>query len=39
MVLEVVWVTVNEQLPTLTPTSYPHSKATDTRPYVSLDEM
>ena len=28
---------VNEQFPTLTPTLYPGSKATDPRPYVLLD--
>ena len=39
VVLEVVRVAVNEQFPTLRPSSYPGSKTTDPRPYVSLDAM
>ena len=36
MVLEVVRMAVNEQFPTLMPTLYPGSKATDPRPFASL---
>ena len=32
-------MTVNEQFPTLMPTLYPDSMATDPKTYVSLDEM
>ena len=39
VVLEVVRMAVNEQFPTLMPTLYPGSKATDPRPYASLDAM
>ena len=39
VVLEVVRMAVNEQFPTLMPTLYPGSLATDPRPYASLDEM
>ena len=39
VVLEVVKMAVNEQFPTLMPTLYPGSKATDPRPYASLDAM
>ena len=39
VVLEVVRMAVNEQFPTLMPTLYPASKATDPRPYVSLGAM
>ena len=38
-VLEVVLMAVNEQFPTLMPTSYPGSKVTDPRPFASLDAM
>ena len=39
VVLEVVRMAVNEQFPTLMPTLYPRSKATDPRPFASLDDM
>ena len=39
VVLEVVRMAVKEQLPTLMPTLYPGSKATDPRSYTSLDAM
>ena len=39
VVLDVVRMAVNEQFPTLMPTLYPGSKATDSRPYASLDAM
>ena len=39
VVLEVVLVAVNEQSPALLPSLYPGSKATDPRPYASLDAM
>ena len=39
VVLEVVRVAANEQLPALLPALYPGSKATDPRPYPSLDAM
>ena len=39
VVLEVVRMAVNEQFPTLMPTLYPDSKATDPRPYASLDAL
>ena len=39
VVLEVVRMAVNEQFLTLMPTLYPGSKATDPRPYASLDAM
>ena len=39
VVLEVVRMAVNDQFPTLMPTLYPGSKATDPRPYASLDAM
>ena len=39
VVLEVVRIEVNEQFPTLMPTLYPGSMATDPKPYVSLDTM
>ena len=39
VVLEVVRMVVNEQFPTLMPTLYPDSMATDPKTYVSLDEM
>ena len=39
VVLEVVRMVVNEQFPTLMPALYPGSKATDSRPYASLDAM
>ena len=39
VVLEVVRTAVNEQFPTLMPTLDPSSKATDPRPYASLDAM
>ena len=32
-------MTVNEQFPSLMPTLYPGSMATDPKPYASLDEM
>ena len=38
-VLEAVRRAVNEQFPSLTPTSYPGSMATEPRPYASLDKM
>ena len=38
-VLEVVRMAVNEQFPTLMPTLYPGSMATDPKPYASLDKM
>ena len=37
VVLEVVRVAANEQFPALLPALYPGSKATDPRPYASLD--
>ena len=37
--LEVVRVAVNKQFPALTPALYPGSKATDPRPYASLDAI
>ena len=37
VVLEVVRVTANEQVPALLPALYPGSKATDPRPYASLN--
>ena len=39
VVLEVVRVAANEQFAALLPASYPGSKATDPRPYASLDAM
>ena len=39
VVLEVVRMAVNEQFPSLIPTSYPGSMATGPKPYASLDEM
>ena len=39
VVLEVVRMAVKEQFPTLMPTLYPGSKATDPRPFTSLDAM
>ena len=39
VVLQVVRMAVKEQFPTLMPTLYPGSKATDPRPYASLDAM
>ena len=39
VVLELVRMAVNEQFPTLRPMLYPGSKATDRRPYASLDAM
>ena len=39
VVLTVVRMTVNEQFPTLMPTLYPASMATDPKPYASLDKM
>ena len=39
VVLEVVRMAVNEQFPTLMPTLYPGSLATDPKPYASLDKM
>ena len=39
VVLEVVWMAVNGQFPTFMPTLYPGSKATDPRPYASLDAL
>ena len=39
VVLEVVRMAVNEQLPTLIPCLYPGSMATDPKPYASLDKM
>ena len=39
VVLEVVRMAVNEQFRTLMPTLHPGSKATDPRPYISLDAM
>ena len=39
VVLEVVRIAVNVQFPTLMPTLYPGSKATDPRPHASLDVM
>ena len=39
VVLEVVRVAVNEQVPTLMPMLYPGSKATDPRPYASSDAI
>ena len=39
VVLEVVWVATNEQLPALIPALYPCSKATDPQPYASLDAI
>ena len=39
VVLEVVRMAVNERFPTLVPTLYPGSKATDSRPFASLDAM
>ena len=39
VVLEVVRMAMNEQFPTLIPTLYPGGKATDSRPYSSLDAM
>ena len=39
VVLEVVKMAVNEQSPTLMPTLYPGSKATDPRPYASIDAI
>ena len=38
-VLEVVRVAANEQFPALLPALYPGSKATDPRPYASLDAI
>ena len=37
VVSDVVRISVNEQVPTFMPTMYPGSKATDPRPYASLD--
>ena len=39
VVLEVVRVAANEQFPALLPALYPGAKATDPRPYASLDAM
>ena len=39
VVLEVVRVAANERFPALLPALYPGSKATDPRPYASLDAM
>ena len=39
VVLEVVRVAANEQVPALLPALYPGSKATDPRPYASLNAM
>ena len=39
VVLQVVRMAVNEQFRSLMPTLYPGSKATDPRPYISLDAM
>ena len=39
VVLEVVRMVVNEQFPTLMPTLFPGSMATDPKPYASLDKM
>ena len=39
MVLEVVRVAANEQFPALLSALYPCSKATDPRPYASLDAV
>ena len=39
VVFEVVRTAVNNKFPTLMPTLYPDSKATDPRPYASLDDM
>ena len=39
VVLEVVRMAVNEHFPTLMPTLYPGSMATDSKPYASLDLM
>ena len=39
VVLEVVRVAAYEQFPALLPASYPGSKATNPRPYASLDAM
>ena len=39
VVLEVVRMSVNQQFPTIMSTLYPGSKATDPRPYASLDAM
>ena len=39
VVLEVVRVAANEQFPALLPALYPGPKATDPRPYASLDAM
>ena len=39
VVLEVVRMAMNEQFPTLMPTLYPGSMATDPKPYASLDAM
>ena len=39
VVLEVVGMAVNEQFPSLMPTLYPGSMATDPKPYASLDKM
>ena len=39
VVLEVVQMAVKEQFPTLMPTLYPGSVATDPKPYASLDAM
>ena len=39
VVLEVVRMAVNKQFPSLMPTLYPGSMATDPKPYASLDKM
>ena len=39
VVLEVVRMAGNEQFPTLMPTLYPGSMATDPKPYASSDQM
>ena len=39
MVLEVVRMAVNKQFPSLMPTLYPGSMATDPKPYASLNKM
>ena len=39
VVLEAVRMAVKEQFPSLMPTLYPGSMATDPKPYVSLDKM
>ena len=39
VVLEVVRMAVNEQFPTLMPTFYPGSMATDPKPHTSLEAM